>query len=68
MGAGIVEPIKDTPLPAAIHDELVKKYSWDKANRVRNFLIQVFRFGILKRLIKEKCAEAVIKKARDKTQ
>ncbi len=56
----------DTPLLAAIHDKLAKKYSWDKANRVRNFLIQVFKFCIPKGLIKENFAEAVIKKPRPK--
>lgn len=73
MCAGILDPIKDTPvssidtpLLAAIHDKLAKKYSWDKANRVRNFLIQVFKFCIPKGLIKENFAEAVIKKPRPK--
>jgi len=73
MCADILEPIKgtpvtsiDTPLLAAIHDKLAKKYSWDKANRVRNFLIQVFKFCIPKGLIKENYAEAVIRKPRPK--
>lgn len=73
MCADILEPIQDTPvssidtpLLAAIHDKLAKKYSWDKANRVRNFLIQVFKFCIPKGLIKENFAEAVIKKPRPK--
>ncbi|AHD07939.1 tyrosine-type recombinase/integrase [Phaeobacter gallaeciensis] len=56
----------DTPLLAAIHDELAKKHSWDKANRVRNFLIQVFRFCIPKGLISRNFAEGVIKKPRPK--
>lgn len=73
MCAGILEPIKETPvgsintpLLAAIHDKLSKKYSWDKANRVRNFQIQVFKFCIPKGLITENFAEAVIKKPRPK--
>lgn len=73
MCAGVLEPIEDTPvhridtpLLAAIHDKLSKKYSWDKANRVRNFLIQVFRFCIPKGLIDKNYAEAVIKKPRPK--
>ena len=73
MCADILQPVQDTlvssidtPLLAAIHDKLAKKYSWDKANRVRNFLIQVFKFCIPKGLIKENFAEAVIKKPRPK--
>lgn len=73
MCASVLEPIKDTPvssidtpLLAAIHDKLAKKHSWDKANRVRNFLIQVFKFCIPKGLIKANFAEAVIKKPRPK--
>ena len=73
MCASILEPIKDTPvssidtpLLAAIHDKLAKKYSWDKANRVRNFLIQAFKFCIPKGLIEKNYAEAVIKKPRPK--
>ncbi len=56
----------DTPLLAAIHDKLAKKYSWDKANRVRNFLIQVFKFCIPKGLVSKNFAEGVIKKPRPK--
>lgn len=59
-------PSIDTPLLAAIHDKLAKKYSWDKANRVRNFLIQVFKFCIPKGLISKNFAEGVIKKPRPK--
>ncbi len=73
MCAGILEPINDTPvtsidtpLLSLIHDRLAKKYSWDKANRVRNFLIQVFKYCIPKGLIKENFAESVIKKPRPK--
>ncbi|WP_417254123.1 tyrosine-type recombinase/integrase [Celeribacter sp.] len=73
MCAKILKPIKDTPvssidtpLLAAIHDKLAKKYSWDKANRVRNFLIQVFKFCIPKGLISKNFAEDVIKKPRPK--
>ncbi|WP_375543852.1 phage integrase central domain-containing protein [Phaeobacter inhibens] len=71
MCVRILHPIRDTPvstidtpLLAAIHDKLAKKYSWDKANRVRNFLIQVFKFCIPKGLISKNFAEAVIKKNR----
>ena len=73
MCASVLKPLKDvpvssidTPLLAAIHDKLAKKYSWDKANRVRNFLIQVFKFCIPKGLITKNYAEAVIKKPRPK--
>jgi len=73
MCAGILHPIQDTPvssidtpLLAAIYDKLAKKYSWDKANRIRNFLIQVSKFCIPKGPIKENLAEAVIKKPRPK--
>lgn len=71
MCAQVLHPIRDTPvskidtpLLAAIHDKLAKKYSWDKANRVRNFLIQVFKFSIPKGLILKNFAEDVIKKPR----
>jgi integrase len=73
MCADVLEPIRDTPvsaidtpLLAAIHDKLAKKHSWDKANRVRNFLIQVFKFCIPKGLISKNFAENVIKKPRPK--
>jgi integrase len=73
MCADVLQPIIDTPvssidtpLLAAIHDKLAKKYSWDKANRVRNFLIQVFKFCIPKGLISKNFAEGVIKKPRPK--
>ncbi|MDJ0994461.1 MAG: tyrosine-type recombinase/integrase [Dinoroseobacter sp.] len=73
MCADILKPIHDTPvssidtpLLAAIHDRLAQKYSWDKANRVRNFLIQVFKYCIPHGLIKENYAETVIKKPRPK--
>jgi integrase len=74
MCADILEPIKDTPIAlidtpllSAVHDKLAKKYSWDKANRVRNFLIQVFRYCIPKGLIRENFAVGVIKKPRPKS-
>ncbi len=74
MCADVLRPIHDTPvtaidtpLLAAIHDKLAKKYSWDKANRVRNFLIQVFKFCLPKGLISKNFAEDVIKKPRPKS-
>ncbi|KIC39882.1 hypothetical protein RA27_16390 [Ruegeria sp. ANG-R] len=73
MCARVLHPIRDTPvskidtpLLAAIHDKLAKKYSWDKANRVRNFLIQVFKFSIPKGLILKNFADDIIKKPRPK--
>lgn len=73
MCANVLKPIKDTPvssidtpLLAAIHDKLAKKHSWDKANRVRNFLVQVFKYCIPKGLISKNFAEGVIKKPRPK--
>lgn len=73
MCAEVLKPIYDTPvssidtpLLAAIHDKLAKRHSWDKANRVRNFLIQVFKFCIPKGLISKNFAEDIIRKPRPK--
>lgn len=52
----------DTPLIAGIHDAIANKYSGDKANRVRNFLSQVFKHCIPKGLITKNFAKEVIPK------
>ncbi|MEP5623285.1 MAG: tyrosine-type recombinase/integrase, partial [Hyphomicrobiales bacterium] len=73
MCADLLHPIQDTPvhvittpLIARIHDKIAKKKSGDKANRVRTFLIQVFKFGIPKGLVEKNFAQDVIPKPRPK--
>lgn len=73
MCADILHSIRDTPvhaittpLVAGIHDKISKTKSWDKANRVRNFLSQVFKFCVPKGLIEKNFAKDVIPKPRPK--
>lgn len=73
MCADLLHPIRDTPvhaittpLVAGIHDKIAKKKSWDKANRVRNFLSQVFKFCVPKGLLEKNFAKDVIPKPRPK--
>ena len=56
----------DTKLIAGIHDKIAEKKSWDKANRVRNFLSQVFKHCVPKGLIEKNYATEVIPKPRPK--
>lgn len=56
----------DTPLIAAIHDRAAKKIGWRRANMLRTFLGQVFRFSIPKGLIDRDYSTGVIPKPRPK--
>ncbi|MBL1436827.1 MAG: tyrosine-type recombinase/integrase [Rhodobacteraceae bacterium] len=71
--ADFLKPIRDTPvhsidtpLMAGIHDKAADKLGWRRANMVRTFLSQVFKFCIPKGLISEDYARAVIPKPRPK--
>jgi len=71
--ADFLHPIQDTPvsaittpLMAAIHDKATKKIGWRRANMLRTFLSQVFRFSIPKGLIDRDYATGVIPKPRPK--
>lgn len=56
----------NTPLVAGIHDRAAQKIGWRRANMVRTFLGQVFRFAIPKGLIDRDYAVGVIPKPRPK--
>lgn len=71
--ADFLHPIRDTPvsaistpLVAGIHDKAANKIGWRRANMVRTFLSQVFRYGIPKGLIDRNYAAGVIPKPRPK--
>ena len=55
-----------TPLMSGIHDKAADKIGWRRANMVRTFLGQVFRFAIPKGLIDRDYAAGVIPKPRPK--
>lgn len=71
--ADFLQPIRDTPvaavttpLIAGIHDKAAEKIGWRRANMVRTFLSQVFRYAIPKGLIDRDFASGVIPKRRPK--
>ncbi|RYH02745.1 hypothetical protein EU805_09060 [Salipiger sp. IMCC34102] len=71
--ADFLHPIRDTPvsaintpLIAGIHDKAAQKIGWRRANMVRTFLGQVFRFAIPKGLIDRDYSAGVIPKPRPK--
>jgi len=71
--ADFLYPIRDTPvsaintpLVAGIHDKAAQKIGWRRANMVRTFLGQVFRFAIPKGLIDRDYSSGVIPKPRPK--
>tara|TARA_R110000737_G_scaffold204878_1_gene223633 strand:- start:1281 stop:2372 length:1092 start_codon:yes stop_codon:yes gene_type:complete len=71
--ADFLYPIRDTPvsvintpLIAGIHDKAAGKIGWRRANMVRTFLGQVFRFAVPKGLIDQDYSAAVIPKPRPK--
>jgi len=71
--ADFLHPISDTPVSAittplvsGIHDKAAGKIGWRRANMVRTFLSQVFRYAIPKGLIDRDYATGVIPKPRPK--
>lgn len=71
--ADFLHPIRDTPvsaittpLMAGIHDRAAGKIGWRRANMVRTFLSQVFRYAIPKGLIDRDYTAGVIPKPRPK--
>lgn len=71
--ADFLHPIRDTPVSAittplvsGIHDKAAGKIGWRRANMVRTFLSQVFRFAIPKGLIDQDYAKGAIPKPRPK--
>ncbi|WP_127114012.1 tyrosine-type recombinase/integrase [Shimia sediminis] len=71
--ADFLHPIRDTPvasintpLVAGMHDKAAEKIGWRRANMVRTFLSQVFRYAIPKGLIDQDYAKGVIPKPRPK--
>ncbi len=71
--ADFLNPIRDTPvssittpLVSGIHDKAAIKKGWRRANMVRTFLSQVFRYAIPKGLIDRDYAAGVIPKPRPK--
>lgn len=57
-----------TPLIAGIHDKAAQKLGWRRANMVRTFLGQVFKFAIPKGLIDRDYSSGVIPKPRPKNR
>jgi len=71
--ADFLHPIRDTPVSAittplisGIHDRAAIKIGWRRANMVRTFLGQVFRYAIPKGLIDRDYTVGVIPKPRPK--
>jgi integrase len=71
--ADFLHPIRDTPVSAittplvsGIHDKAAGRIGWRRANMVRTFLSQVFRYAIPKGLIDRDYATGVIPKPRPK--
>lgn len=71
--ADFLHPIRETPvsaittpLVAGIHDKAAGKIGWRRANMVRTFLSQVFRYAIPRGLIDRDFAMGVIPKPRPK--
>ncbi|MCB0636586.1 MAG: tyrosine-type recombinase/integrase [Lewinella sp.] len=71
--ADFLHPIRDTPVSAitkplvsGIHDKAAGKIGWRRANMVRTFLSQVFRYAIPRGLIDRDYAAGVIPKPRPK--
>jgi len=71
--ADFLNPILDTPVSAittplvsGIHDKAAGKIGWRRANMLRTFLSQVFRYAIPKGLIDRDYAAGVIPKPRPK--
>lgn len=71
--ADFLHPIRDTPVSAittplvsGIHDKAAGKIGWRRANMLRTFLSQVFRYAIPKGLIDRDYATGVIPKPRPK--
>lgn len=71
--ADFLRPIRNTPVSAittplvsGIHDKAAGKIGWRRANMVRTFLSQVFRYGIPRGLIDRDYAAGVIPKPRPK--
>lgn len=71
--ADFLHPIRDTPVSAittplmsGIHDTAAAKIGWRRANMVRTFLSQVFRYAIPRGLIDRDFAAGVIPKPRPK--
>lgn len=69
--ADFLEPIRNmpihtitTPLVASIHDKAALRIGWRRANMLRTFLSEVFRFAIPKGLISANFATGVIPKPR----
>lgn len=58
----------DTPLVAGIHDRAAEKIGWRRANMLRTFMSQVFRFNVPKGLIDRDFAEPVIPKPRPRSR
>ena len=57
-----------TPLVAGIHDKAAQKIGWRRANMVRTFLGQVFKFAIPKGMIDQDYSAGVIPKPRPKNR
>ncbi len=57
-----------TPLVSGIHDKAADKIGWRRANMVRTFLSQVFRYAIPRGLIDRDYAAGVIPKPRPKNR
>ncbi|MES0826516.1 tyrosine-type recombinase/integrase [Ruegeria sp. SCP11] len=73
--ADFLYPIRDTPVSAittplvsGIHDKAADKIGWRRANMVRTFLSQVFRYAIPRGLIDRDYAAGVIPKPRPKNR
>lgn len=71
--ADFLHPIRDTPVSAittplvsGIHDKAAGKIGWRRANMVRTFLSQVFRYAIPRGLIDRDYAAGVVPKPRPK--